>query len=81
MKRYFFNFFDGTQWSYDMVGQNFDSLQEMRKEARHALVQLSENYCLVENECTLMFDVLDEEDQSICKIRLSLSEETLIRVD
>ena len=80
MKRYFFNFFDGVHWSDDKTGQMLGSLKEVRDEARYSLVELSGDYCLLDDGFTLMFDVLDEAGQSVYKVELSLSEEASLSV-
>ena len=75
MKRFFFNFFNGVQWSTDSVGQNMIDLNQVYREARHAIVQLSESYFLVDNRCTIIYKIIDEEGKNVYEIRLSLSED------
>lgn len=75
MQRYYFNFFDGTRWLNDNVGQEIESLHKVYTEAGLALIDLSKYYISVENSLVLLYDIIDENGNKICEVKLSLEKE------
>ena len=75
MQRYYFNFFDGTRWLNDNVGQEIESLHKLYTEAGIALIDLSKYYISAENSLVLLYDIIDKNGNKICKIKISLEKE------
>ncbi len=75
MQTYFFDFFNGSHWLEDSVGQEIAGTSLIALEAKIALIEISKEYILDGKTTTLMFNVKNEEGKSIYKIVMNLGKE------
>ena len=81
MERYYFNFFDGTQWIEDSVGQEAESISKLHAEAQFALVDMSKKYLPVVTLCTLLYKVINESGDKVFIVSISLKTEFISDIE